>query len=203
MFMVNRRRAINSVSVSVSVAVAVFVGAVVFSPLCAWAEPIVELRVGLFPAGSFVAKSSKVKGHAEQNGNEVSAKNITVPTGSFDSGIGLRNTHMKKRFNTDQHPEAVLLEASGKDGKGKGKLQVNGITKEVNGTYKIIDDKELEATFRTKASEFDIKDVAYMGVGMEDELEVFVRVPVKKAGAASAGGEAPTGKNPPKKKKKK
>ncbi|HEX4923060.1 MAG TPA: YceI family protein [Bdellovibrionales bacterium] len=161
----------------------------------ALAEPAVELRVSLFPAGNFTAKSAKVKGHAELNGNTVSAKNITVPTASFDSGIDLRNKHMKQRFETEKFPEAVLLEATGRDGKGKGKLQVKGVVREVDGSYKLVNDnKELEATFKTKASDFNIKDVSYMKVGMEDELEVFVRVPVQPASAAPADA--------PKKKKK-
>lgn len=155
------------------------------------AEPHMELRVSLFPAGSFVAKTSKVKGHAELNGSTVTAKNITVPTGSFDSGIELRNKHMKQRFETEKFPEAELLEAVGRDGKGRGKVKVKGITKDVEGSYKLVnDDKELEATFKTKASEFNIKDVSYMKVGMEDELEIFVRVPVQKGGGA-APADAP------------
>jgi hypothetical protein len=145
------------------------------------ANGLVELRINLFPAGSFVAKSTKVTGHAEQKGSSVTAKNITVDTNSFDSGIELRNKHMKQRFESDKYPEAILLEAHGEGGKGKGKLKVRDVTQDVEGTYKIEGDQVLEATFKTKASLFGIKDVSYMKVGMEDELEVFVRVPLKKA----------------------
>lgn len=155
------------------------------------ADGYMELRISLFPAGSFVAKSSKVTGHAEVAGDVVTAKDIKVDTKSFDSGIDLRNKHMRQRFDPDKFPHATLVEGRGQGGNGKAKLQVRGITKEVEGTYKVVDDKNVEATFKVKASDFDIKDVSYMKVGMEDELEVFVRVPVKKGGAAPAPAAKP------------
>jgi hypothetical protein len=152
----------------------------------AFAQSNVELRIVLFPAGNFVAKTAKVIGRAELSGSEVFAKEIKVETGTFDSGVALRNKHMRQRFESDKFPFATLSDATGKDGKGKGKLTVKNITKDVEGSYKIVDDAFLEATFKAKASDFQIKDVAYMGVGMEDEVEVFVRVPVAKATGAPA-----------------
>jgi hypothetical protein len=166
----------------------------------AQADGYMELRISLFPAGSFVAKSNKVTGNAVLTGNTVTAKDIKVDTKSFDSGIDLRNEHMRKRFDSANHPFAILVEGKGQDGKGKAKLQVKGTTKEVDGTYKIVDDKQLEATFKTKASEFDIKDVSYMKVGMEDELEVFVRVPLVKGSAAETSAEKAPAKAKGKKK---
>jgi hypothetical protein len=151
----------------------------------------VKIRATLFPTGSFVATSHKVVGVAHLlPGNKVEAKNITVPAGSFDSGIELRNKHIKQRFDVEKFPTITLLEARGQGGKGRGKLKVKDIVRDVVGTYKIVDGNMLHAEFKARASGFNIRDVSYLGVGMEDELNLEVEVPLKKVGDSSTSTSA-------------
>ena len=73
---------------------------------------------------------------------------ITVPLTELDTGIDLRNKHMREKYlDTAKYPDAVLvvdrstiqLPAEGKrvTGKGKGKMTIRGKTKDVDFHYAI------------------------------------------------------------------
>ena len=145
----------------------------------------VAIDVTLKPAGSFTAKTSKVKGVAYQSGDTVTAENILVDLRSIDTGIALRDKHTKERMMVDKYPVAKLVKATGKGGKGKATLQIKGTTQEVDGTYKI-EGGNLVAQFKMLASKIDITGVKYMGVGVSDEVTVNVTVPVKEGVAPTA-----------------
>jgi len=134
--------------------------------------------VVLKPAGSFKAKTSEVKGFATRKGNEVSAQNISVGLNSLKTGVDLRDKHTKKHLETEKYPEALLVSATGKDGKGTGVIKIKGIEKNIAGTYKISDNM-LQAQFPLKLSEFGITGIKYMGIGVNDEVQVQVSVPLK------------------------
>ena len=136
--------------------------------------------ISLTPAGSFKVKSTDVRGFAQQlAGDSVEAKNILVGLKNLQTGISLRDTHTKRHLEVDKYPDAVLVAAKGKGGKGVGTIKIKGIQKKITGTYKIEGGK-LIATFPLKLSEFNINDVKYMGVGVDDELKLVVTVPLKK-----------------------
>jgi polyisoprenoid-binding protein YceI len=105
-------------------------------------------------------------------------KNVTT-------GITLRDEHTKKHLEVDKYPEAVLVSATGKDGKGEGVVKIHGVERSVKGTYEINNDK-LTANFPLKLSEFGIEGIKYMGVGVQDEVQLTVTVPVQVASAAGA-----------------
>lgn len=147
----------------------------------ALAETGLVTQVKLSPVGSFEAKTSKINGFAEMNGNRVSAKNVTIPVESVTTGISLRDKHMKEKLDSAQHPNLELIEASGEGGKGKAKIRMRGIEKEVSGTYKVIGGRELEARFPIKFSDFKVEGIRYQGVGVKDEAQVIVTLPLKKA----------------------
>lgn len=134
--------------------------------------------VTLSPAGSFKAETKDVKGFATQKGNEVSAQNIVVPLKGLKTGIELRDKHTLKYLEVNKYPEAVLISAKGKGGKGIGKIRIRGIEKDISGTYKIVG-KELQANFKLNLPDFKITDINYMGVGVEDEVVLNVKVPLK------------------------
>lgn len=95
--------------------------------------------------------------------------------------MGLRDDHMKKKYlEVDKFPEATLTFGKGKAGKGEGKLNFRGIEKEIKGTYKIIDNKEVEAQFDLNMADFKISGIRYMSMGVKDIVNVTVTVPVKK-----------------------
>jgi polyisoprenoid-binding protein YceI len=99
--------------------------------------------------------------------------------------VELRDKHTQKHLQTDKFPEAVLVSATGKGGKGTGTIKIKGIEKPISGTYKI-EGQVLKAQFKLALTDFDIKDINYMGVGVEDEVKLDVSVPVKAGEAAKA-----------------
>lgn len=152
------------------------VGALLFSSLT-WAASA-SVDVTLSPAGSFKGKTADVKGFVTKKGDEVSAQNIVVNLKSLKTGIELRDKHTQKHLETEKFPEAVLLSAKGKGGKGTGKIRIRGVEKDITGTYKV-NGNELEAEFKLNLADFKITNVKYMGAGVEDEVVLHVAVPVK------------------------
>lgn len=141
------------------------------------AETEATVKVVLTPAGSFVAKSNAVTGFAEKSGDTVSAKNITVDLQSLKTGISLRDEHTLKHLDAAKYPQAILVSATGKAGKGEGVLKIKNIEKKVSGTYEI-QGSELIAEFPVKLSEYEITGIRYMSVGVKDEVVLHVAVPL-------------------------
>ncbi|WP_413557709.1 YceI family protein [Bdellovibrio sp. HCB209] len=161
----------------------VFAAALItFGVSAAFAQSVV-VDVTLNPMGDFKAKTNQVKGVAQVSGDSVSAQNIVVNMKSLVTGVELRDKHTRKYLEVDKHPTATLISATGKGGKGTGKIKIKGIEKDISGTYKI-EGKLLKADFELNASEFGIKDINYMGVGTEDIVKLHVEVPVVAGGAA-------------------
>lgn len=138
----------------------------------------VTVDVTLNPMGDFKAKTANVKGAATVKGDEVTAQNIVVDLKSLKTGVELRDKHTQKHLDTTKFPEAILVSAKGKGGKGIGKIKIRGIEKDIAGTYKV-EGKVLKADFPIKISDFGIGDINYMGVGVEDTVTLHVAVPVK------------------------
>jgi len=137
-----------------------------------------EIAVSLSPAGSFVAKSEQVKieGELKTGNGAFKARNIAMDINSLTSGIELRDEHMKKKyFEIKKFPKAILSEAQGSGGKFKGKLVVHGVSHLITGEYEMADGS-LEAKFKCKLSDFKISEAKYMGVGVEDEVAVSVKL---------------------------
>jgi hypothetical protein len=143
----------------------------------------VQINVTMTPAGSFVAESSKVEGSAHKTGNGVIAENILVDVNSLTSHINLRDKHMKARLNAEKFKYAKLIKATGSGGRGQALVEIKGIKKQVSGTYQIAGNM-LKAHFPIHLSDFEIKDVAFKGIGVKDEVTIHVNVPIT-AGAVT------------------
>lgn len=140
----------------------------------------VEVDVTLSPAGSFVAKTNDLTGNATITGTGVEAKDIKVNLKSLKTGVSLRDTHTLKHLETEKYPDAVLIKAIGKDGKGKAKIKFRGQEKVVDGTYTISKDKKiLNASFPLTLSEFKITGIKYMGIGVKDQVKIRLQIPIK------------------------
>lgn len=146
-------------------------------PLNLFAQSL-EIDVGLRPAGSFKAQTSKVNGFAIVNGNSVSAEKVMIDLKSLSTGVGLRDKHLKERLMVDKYPFAKLLTAKGTNGKGTATIELKGQKKNISGDYKIAGNV-LKADFTMKMSELDINDVRYMGVGAKDLVTVHITLPIK------------------------
>jgi polyisoprenoid-binding protein YceI len=141
-----------------------------------WASEV-SLKVNLSPAGNFYAKTKDIEGSAKKVGDKVVADNVVVNLKSLKTGIGLRDEHTQKRLETEKYPTAVLLHAEGSGGKGKGRIKIRGIEKDIEGTFEI-SGSELKAEFSLSIADFKIKDVRYMGAGAKDEVKLQVTIPI-------------------------
>jgi hypothetical protein len=150
----------------------------------AWSAGSAVVDVSLSPAGAFKGKTSDVKGSAVLKNGEVTAQNIVVGLKSLKTSVEVRDKHTLKYLEADKYPEAVLVSAKGKDGKGVGKIRIRGIEKNVTGTYKI-EGKELVAEFKLHLPDYKISGIKYLGVGVEDDVTLHVRVPVTAGTAVS------------------
>lgn len=167
----------NSSSHSQLIKLFLFVGGVLASSLSFAQEA--HVNISLSPAGSFVGKTEDVKGHVEAAGDGYKAKNIVVNLKNLKTGIKVRDEHTQDYLETSKHPEAVLISAEGKGGKGTGEIKIRGIVQKVEGTYKI-DGNLLRAEFPISLEKFNIKGIRYAGVGVKDKAVIKVAVPIKK-----------------------
>lgn len=144
----------------------------------ALAENKVTLFISLSPAGSFQAVSSKPKGNIIKKGDAYTADKISVSIESFKTGIDLRDEHTWTHLNSNKHPKAILTNVKGQGGKAAGTLEVNGVKKPVNITYKVVG-PEVHAKFQVKASDFKLSKAEYLGVGVNDTIKVEAILPYK------------------------
>ena len=152
-------------------------GILLFS-FVSFASGKVTLYVTLSPAGSFQAVSNKAKGDIIKQGEVFTADKISVSIESFKTGIELRDEHTWKHLKSDKHPEAILTNVKGQDGKATGVLEFSGVRKPVTMTYKV-SGSEIDARFSVKASDFDLSKVEYLGVGVNDVIVVEAKLPYK------------------------
>jgi polyisoprenoid-binding protein YceI len=132
----------------------------------------ITVKMSLVPASSFEAKSDKLKGEVKKEGNKYTAENLWVKVDDLKTEIDLRDEHFHKHLHADTSPKITFTKVTAADGKGSGTLTVNGIPKVVAFTYKEVSPKKLEATMKVKPSEFKLESAKYMGVGVEDEVEI-------------------------------
>lgn len=153
----------------------------------AFSEPNAEVDFKVSGGVNFKAKTKDVKGKVVMKNNEYIAQGVAVDLKNLSTGMGLRDDHMKNKYlEVTKYPEAILVAGKGGNGKGTGKIKIRGKEKDITGTYKAISDKEVEAKFDINLSDFDIKGIRYLGVGVKDTVSVTVIVPLEKAAAAPA-----------------
>lgn len=145
----------------------------------AYADSKVTLLVTLSPAGTFQAVSSKLKGNLVKEGGQFKGEKLTVSIESFKTGIDLRDEHFWKHLDPQKtHNKATLTNLVAENGKAKAELEVNGIKKPIDITY-TEKENEVEAKFTVKASSFNLAKAEYLGVGVDDNVAVDVKLPFK------------------------
>ena len=144
----------------------------------AFCSPSALIEVTLFPAGDFKGTTTKIEGFAVQRNNEIVADGVRVDLRELKTGIQLRDTHTQRQLNTQIFPYAKLLHAHGTAGRGEADIEIRGVKKHISGTY-AKKDNEITATFPIQLSDFGIKNIKYMGVGVEDSAKITVTIPLK------------------------
>jgi hypothetical protein len=151
----------------------------------------VSIDVTLNPAGNFKIETKQVTGTAYKTGDGFAAENILVDIRNLQTGVSLRDKHTRKHLGVPKYNSVKLIKATGKDGTGEALIEVMDKQQKVNGTYKV-NGAMLEAEFPMVLSGVGIKDVAYMGIGVEDTVTVHVSVPIKETAAPAKAGPAPS-----------
>ncbi len=155
----------------------------------------VEFTARLSPAGNFKATNTNVTGTAKKVGDKYVADDIQIQMDSFKTGIDLRDRHMKDKLEAEKFKQALCMKAEGKDGKGTAQIKIKDIEKTVSGEYEV-KDNNLVASFKININDFKIEGARYMGVGVKDEIEVTVEVPIVAAAETLPPPAAPTEKLP-------
>lgn len=153
-----------------------------------------EVRVlcPLTIGGSFEARAEGVTGLLVVKSPQPAAfeGELALPLASLDSGIALRNDHMKNNylevgrgpgFDTAVLSGITLLDLDADRGLGKtrftGNLTVHGVKQRVEGTAEIKRSSasvQVTARMPVRLADFGIPAPRYLGVGVRDEVQVAV-----------------------------
>jgi polyisoprenoid-binding protein YceI len=127
-------------------------------------------------AGSFQAKTKKIKGKVQPADGGFTAKKLYVKVKHLETGIEMRDEHLHKRLVTDDANKVVVTNVVAKGGKGSGTINIKGIKKKFSFKYEDKGDN-IEAKFKLNLKDFKITGISYMGIGVEDEVSITAEVP--------------------------
>ena len=108
---------------------------------------------------------------------------VTVPLSNLDTGMGMRNTHMKDKYlETSKYPNAVLVVTkpgngypAGGSGTGTGTMTLHGVSKPVSFKYDVKKDgAEYAVTGSVHINIFDykIEEPKFAGATVKPDVDV-------------------------------
>lgn len=143
--------------------------------------------IGTGPAGFKMEGKSKVVDVKDDG------KNLTVTVGlkELDTGIGLRDSHMRDKYiEVAKFPDATLvvpvagLKEDGSETEATGTFTVHGVSKEISFKYKAVCKAgtcDVEGTAGVNLKEHGINVPSYMGITVKPDITVSVSFQVKKS----------------------
>jgi len=152
----------------------------------------VSVKCPMTIGGTFDAKTSALSGSLSPSAAHAPALDgsITVDLRTLDTGIGLRNEHLKEHYlevdKGEGYDKAVLsdidlkgVHADSSEGKGSftGLLTLHGVKKTVSGPIEVRKTGEgvrVKASFPVHLPEYNIAEPRYLGVGVKDTVQVDV-----------------------------
>ena len=155
-------------------------------------EASIAVSCPLTVGGGFEAKTTALAGELalEPDQKGVVSGELTVDLRTLQTGISLRDTHMREKYLEVQRGEdfatATLdnirlegIDPSNPGGKAKfrGRLMLHGEEREVLGTAEIRRTDQglsVKATFPLKVSDFEIPSPTYLGVGVRNDISIAV-----------------------------
>ncbi len=136
-----------------------------------------------------LAPGSAMSGKLEVAKNELSGV-ATIKLDSFDTGIDLRNRHMKEKYlETAKFPEAKIslkpIKLSGEavnpvqeySGPFTATMELHGVSKEISGVAKLKKEKDLWSgnyEFSFELSDYGIDIPSYLGIKVSKTVKVNV-----------------------------
>ncbi len=143
-----------------------------------YAKGSLKVLVNLSPAGSFEIKSSKVKGSVKKQGDAYVTSGLSVRVKSFDTGLELRDNHLKDKLEAKKHKKIEILKGTAKGGKGVAIIQVKNIQKKVSFSYSVKGNRMM-VKFPLNLKDFKFSGIKYAGIGVKDIVQVSADVPIK------------------------
>lgn len=118
---------------------------------------------------------------------------LTFALATLDTGIEMRNTHMKEKYlEIEKYPNGKLvitrvanfdLQANEQEADFEGLLTIRGVERPItNGHFKAVRTDsgfQVKATFATKISDFAIPLPKYAGVVVKDDLNIEANLHLK------------------------
>lgn len=110
---------------------------------------------------------------------------VTVPLGNLDTGIGMRNTHMKDKYlEVSKYPNAVLSVTkpgagypAGGSGEATGTMTLHGVSKPVKFHYDVKKEGAeyaVSGTVRINITDFKIEQPSFAGATVKPDVDVAV-----------------------------
>jgi polyisoprenoid-binding protein YceI len=148
--------------------------------------------------GSFAAKTTAISGSVTANaiGSPVFDGSLAVDLRTLDTGIGLRNEHLRENYlevgkgpgfdtATLSKIEVKGFSPDAPEGKGvfTGALTLHGVTNTVTGAVDVRQEAtglRVKASFPVNLAEYSIAKPRYLGIGVKDTVEVEVVFPVSR-----------------------
>lgn len=140
--------------------------------------------------GSFVAKSQKITGtaSASEDAQTLTSASVVVDAGSFESGIELRDEHLRDKYLEASVFREIRFAAAGQSVAVKpggsfslrGTLTVKGVSRplQVEGRFESANTSEAVAStrFKVDVTEFGIRRPSFAVVKMDPVIDVRVRL---------------------------
>lgn len=136
---------------------------------------------------------------------------FTVKVDDVDTGIGLRNKHMRQKYvKTDEFPDAILkvpeegirlpdAEKETTKGIAKGTFTMHGVAKDVDVVYEVKRKKDrllVEGSFTTSITDHGIEQPGYLGVTVHPPIIVRASFEAKDTAPAAPAATPVTAATP-------
>jgi polyisoprenoid-binding protein YceI len=163
----------------------------------------VELVAGGWPSAQEIpGKGKGLHGRIVVAGSSAQGR-VSFDLQSLDTGIGLRNRHMKEEYlETARYPQATLTLTrvdlqglagepafSGRRVPFEGLLDLHGVSRAVSGEARLTRDGSgvtVDAAFAVRTGDFGIRTPSYLGITVAEEVKVKVRFSAPVEGATNA-----------------
>jgi polyisoprenoid-binding protein YceI len=148
------------------------------------AAPVVQTSAVKFEA----AGPAGLKINGEESGVKASEADgklkLVAPTTQFQTGIGLRDKHLKEAIEADKHPEATLIvdksaikfpDSGSASGTASGSLTFHGVTRSAPFTYTITKKGagyQVHGEFSVNLNDYQVKKPCYLGVCVGDTVKI-------------------------------
>ena len=151
--------------------------AICLCPITAFSQSM-NAKVELNPVGSFEVTTKTIRGSVSKKDGKLVAQNIRIPVRNLTSSNETRDHHLKEKLEMKKNPNIIIEKAIGINSKGTALIKLRGVSKKVSFNYTQSASK-VDVSFKLNLKEFGISGINYMGVGVQDIVNVTATLPIK------------------------